>query len=193
MRKQLEGTAPLFLEVAQLLSEAICHTHQTEGITIMDINEFLDDTREAILDSGYVVHYCDSPSLIYADLPVAYTVGRTLWDRPELLIVGPFSQDEMAQMLTEAVAADDRNPINAGAIVELDSRPLQAIDADPGAFVGAMAVFGVLRGLQLLWPTPGTSAFPGLPQPTRLPGVLPLALPDPYADDVDFFHGEEMD
>lgn len=159
----------------------------------MGIDRLLKKTREGILDFGYVVYYSDGPNRIYDNLPTAYTVGRTLWGRPELLIVGPFSEDEMDQMLAEAVADDDRNPIEPGATIELDSRPLQAIDADPGAFIGAMAVFGAVRGLQLLWPTPGTREFPGLPQPTRPVGVLPLGLPDPYGDDIDPFHDEEME
>lgn len=149
----------------------------------MDVEKHLEETREAILDFGYRVHYCADPSLIYGDLPVAYTVGRTLWERPELLIVGPFSGEEMGRMLAEAVAEDDRNPIQVGLTLELDSRPLQAIEADSSAFIGAMAVFGRVRGLQLLWPSPGTRELPGHPQPTRPVGVFPLNLPDPYEDD----------
>lgn len=147
----------------------------------MDIDKFLEDAREAILDHGFTVHYSDAPSKIYANLPRAYTVGRTMWGRPELLIVGPFTGEQMSDMLGEAVTHDSGTPLHPEAELELGDRKFKAIEAEPATFISAMAIFGAIRGLQLTWADPKTGKMPGEPQVVRPPNTNPLPLQyDPY-------------
>jgi hypothetical protein len=95
----------------------------------MDMDRFMEDAREAILDHGFTVHYSEVRSLLMKNLPWAYTVGRTFFNRPELLIVGPFTQEQMTTMLTDAVEIDQASPIFPEAIIMTPSRTFRALPA----------------------------------------------------------------
>lgn len=134
-----------------------------------DHEKLMEETREGILDHGHVTHYCDDPSEVYQDLPRAWTAGRTMWQRPELMIVGPFALEQMQEMLNEAVDLDSVSPLVPQARLELAGRAFMVQEAERGMFLIAMEIFGHLRGLQLVWADPKTGEFPGEPQPTFPP------------------------
>lgn len=137
----------------------------------LDLEKFMEDARESILDHGHVVHYDDSRSRIYQNLPRAFTAGRTMWLRPELMIVGPFTAEQMSEMLDEAVAIDNATELHPQARIELDSRPFVAVEAERTAFVVAMGIFGRLIGLQLVWLN--ADGTPGIAQVARPPDEPP--------------------
>ena len=146
-----------------------------------DLNKFMEDAREDILDHGHVVHYDDSRSVIYNHLPRAFTAGRTMWQKPELMIVGPFTEDQMVAMIDDAIEIDNATPLQPQTRLQFGERTFIAIEAAREAFLVAMGIFGHLRGLQLVWlDADGT---PGEAQVTRPPNTNPLPVsPDPYTD-----------
>lgn len=151
-----------------------------------DLDTFMESAREGILDHGHVVHYDDSRNRIYRNLPRAFTAGRTMWERPELMISGPFTEEQMSEMLDEAVAIDaTTTQLQPQARMELNGRPFLAVEADRSAFMVAMGIFGHLRGLQLVWLN--ADGTPGEAQVTRPPNTNPLPVQhDPYGDDPFF-------
>lgn len=155
----------------------------------MDLDRFMEETREAILDNGFAVHYDDRPSKIYRNLPRAYTAGRSLFDRPELLIVGPFTHEDMTRLLTELTEIDLQEPFAPNQTVRVE-RLFHLIEADPSAFIGAQAMFGHLQGLQALWADESGSFDHPDTQPTRPRGVIPLQGHDPYGPPDPFFPEE---
>lgn len=130
-----------------------------------DLERFMETAREGILDHGHVVHYDDSRSETYKNLPRAFTAGRTMWERPELMIVGAFTQEQMSEMLDEGVAIDTTAQLQPHSRVEINGRPFLAIEADRSAFMVAMSLFNHLSGLQLVWLNPDGS--PGEAQVIR--------------------------
>ncbi len=100
----------------------------------------------------------------------AYTVGRTLKGRPELLVTGGISKEVMHFMCNEAAAIDDKTPLMdgmelpAGALLE--GFPVRVVAADPvdGEMYGAIDLFGLagMSALQLVWPDMDGD-FPGDP------------------------------
>ena len=148
-----------------------------------DIDKFMEETREAILDHGYTVQYTDVRSAAFGYLPRAHTVGRTLFGRPEILIVGPFTQDQMAEMLADLVHLDQTSPLPLGGVVEASGRSWRIDLAEQTALIGAMAAFGPLNAFQAVWAAPD-GTFPGEPQMLRPPNFHPLMpTTDPYGDD----------
>lgn len=145
----------------------------------------MEDAREDILDHGYVVHYDDGPSTIYRDIPRAFTAGRTMWQKPELMIVGPFAENQMTDMIGAAVDVDTATPLHPQSTFEISGRAFMAVEAAREAFLVAMGIFGHLRGLQLVWLN--ADGTPGEAQVARPPNANPLPVtPDPYGDDPFF-------
>lgn len=156
----------------------------------MDIDRFMEETRDAILDHGFTVQYADGRSLAFQHLPRAHTVGRTLFGRPEVLISGPFTQEQMLAMLTELVTIDQNTPLKINQIVEAEGRSFRVEKADPSALVGALAAFGSIQAFQLVWLDAGAS--PGQPQALRLEGAPHPLHPttDPYGPQDPFEEDE---
>lgn len=151
----------------------------------------MEETRDAILDHGFTVHYNDTRNQLTKNLPWAYTVGRTLFNRPELLIIGPFVEDQMHEMLTDLVHIDQQTPIEPEQIVDA-SRRFRAMPAASDCFIGALAVFGTIQGFQMVWADQMTGDFPGEPQAMRPYGTMPIhPTTDPYGGPADpFSEGE---
>jgi hypothetical protein len=137
-----------------------------------DLEQFMEEAREGILDHGHIVHYDDSASQIYRDLPRAFTAGRTMWERPELMISGPFTEKQMSEMLDEAVAIDVATELHPQRHMEFNGRRFLAVEAERSAFMVAMNLFNHLRGLQLVWLN--ADGTPGEPQVTRPPSNEPV-------------------
>lgn len=120
-------------------------------------------TGRKVLDDGWVVNYMAQP-LERAAAPYAYTTGRAMPDRPELLISGPFDPTELHAMLDTAVEIDELSPLTVGKVITIGERTFKVAHCDPSPLHAGSAVFGTGRfyAFQLLWPTPD-GAFPGEP------------------------------
>lgn len=125
---------------------------------------------EEILDGGCQRFWSHDPdSTNHRGLPWAYTVGRTLYGRPELLVTG---LDEAASeaLLTELGDLDVHPdfPVTTESV-----GPVAFILAEPGLLHAAYAVFGRdFSALQVVWQ--------GEAQPLHPAGGL--ILTDPYND-----------
>jgi len=114
---------------------------------------YVQKIRDQILDYGFTVQYVGQ-TVAGEGPPFAYTVGRTMHERPELLISGPFSPEDMHGLLTNLVELDNEAPIEVGARIPTDSgaHEFLAIACSTEPLAVARAVFGEVAGLQLLWP-----------------------------------------
>jgi hypothetical protein len=145
----------------------------------LDIERIIEEAREAILDHGHVTHYSDGRSRVYDDLPRAWTTGRTLWERPEMMIVGPFTEEQMQSFINGAVDQDSLTPVEPSAVIEVDDRKFLVQEAERGMFLIAMGMFNDIRGLQLVW-------LDSDGKPGNQPVFPPNAIPEqhyPRADD----------
>lgn len=117
--------------------------------------------QDLILDQGYAIHYVNPVN----GRPYGYTIGRTLHGRPELLISG-LPAESMRHAIEAAIAADNAEPIEMGRPVTGVFGPMLAfpITIDPwrAEMHLAIASFGIITALQLLWPD-DAGHFPGDP------------------------------
>jgi hypothetical protein len=134
---------------------------------VTDPKKSLEELRELfqqlILDHGYGVHFGHD----HLGVAYAYTVGRTMHGRPELLISGPFSPEHAEDLLRHLVELDTQRPFEHGRPVPdafdagVPGFPI-AIDPWRADMVAAVGTFGVITALQLVWPD-DTGTFPGDP------------------------------
>lgn len=159
----------------------------TDDETAAKINE---ETFNAILDKGAIIHFvpADAASVIHQNQPYAYTVGRTLMERPEFLVTG-LDEEQSKAVLTGLVGWDDETrSAAAGAFVTIPPKVTLML-ADSHPLLGALTAFGLdkVRVLQALWPRGG--GYPGLndrwaDQPIHPLGETPLlGGRDPYRRD----------
>jgi hypothetical protein len=146
----------------------------------MDIDDLRDRTHAAVFERGFATHYASDPSIQFQNLPRAHTIGRTLFDRPEVLIVGPFTAEHLGGLLSELVAIDHTAPLTAGRTIRAGRHRYRLDPAEPTALLSAMAVFGRIEALQAVWLGP-TDHRPGTPQTLHPLGFHPLHPAwDPY-------------
>lgn len=146
------------------------------------LDQHLAHVRQVIYEDGFYVQHVASRQEHHADgstyvtLPYAFTVGRSLLTRPELLVSGTWSPTALEDMLRKAVAIDEETPIVDMQVVEnvivSDSpakpyppQPVLTHRIDPwrAEMYIAIAVFKQeISALQLLWPDP-KGLFPGQP------------------------------
>lgn len=136
-----------------------------------DITELRDELTEQFMNEGVLTFFQhDGESVVHHGLPWAYTVGRTLSGRPELLVTGLDATDSIALLLE--LADVDAQP---------DTPPLTTcvgtvlfIPAETGLLHATYCVFGAnFTVLQVVWTGDG-------PQPLHPAGGL--ILTDPYPD-----------
>lgn len=118
----------------------------------------------------------------HPDHNFAYTYGRALQGRPDLLITGPLSPRTSKAVLNRAVQVDQDSPLGHGDLVDevIAGVPALCVAADVYAahMNVALQVRDAVTGLQLLWPDPA-GRFPfedgynhvGCPQPVFSPGL----------------------
>lgn len=116
---------------------------------------------DTILEHGHQVVVVRDPDDI--DSPFAYTVGRAVKDRPELLLTGPVPPT----ILNDLAKYDDGQPLSGGDVLLADTiltgYPVRIEVADPMAasMFQAIRLFGDdVTALQMLWPDP-QGLFPG--------------------------------
>lgn len=146
-----------------------------------------DDLINRVLDEGYFVQSIAGTPI--HPQPFAYTVGRTLLGRPELLVTG-LEAERARTLIDEVVALDDQRPFQPGHIADSALGPCRLIACDTGLAYGAMAAFGVgrIKTMQILWPSdgayPDTSTDLASIQPVHRIGASPLFSGyDPYKED----------
>jgi hypothetical protein len=158
---------------------------------------FKEAILERVLNEGYFVQFVtdDQATVLQMGQPFAYTVGRSMFARPEFLITG-LPRDIAEPVLHGLVAQDsDGNNPSAATLdgtcwtVDLDSLrlPLKLMHATPAPLLGAMVTFGWrgVEALQALWPN-SAGGYPSLNdrwdiQPIYPQGRTPLIERDPYA------------
>jgi len=129
--------------------------------------------EDAILSHGFGVQYVGA--VTSEQRPFAYTVGRTLYQKPELLVSGPFPAEHRHRILTKAVRMDEEGGVlvNQPILgVRENEVPLFAIKVAPWRppMSSALAMFGQIEALQLLWPD-DNGRFPGDPECSLTPGL----------------------
>lgn len=123
-------------------------------------------TMETIIQKGHQV------MVIFGNDPVAepgffYTVGRTVKDRPELLLTGSLPAEVGSYILNRVADLDDESPISAGQELDevLDGYPVRVVqvrDLKEAAMYRVVDNFGTddTTALQILWPD-AEGRFPG--------------------------------
>lgn len=121
---------------------------------------------------GYSVQYM-GPEIVLDNAPYAYTCGRALFDKPELLISGPFDKEELHDILDAATEildpkliaflVDPNGNLTFGR-VEVRDRTFEVRPCSPAPCHSCAAVFGPGRFtvLQLVWSDPN-GRYPGDP------------------------------
>lgn len=124
----------------------------------MDFDAFDEETARVIREYGHQVVGV-FPTEGDDGAPFAYTVGRTLSGRPELLITGPLRPDIACAILNYAAEVDDGTPLEPGDRDDiLVGYTARIVEVDPWAsqMFQAVRLFGEeVRALQLVWPDPG--------------------------------------
>lgn len=109
-----------------------------------------DELFNNVLDDGYIVEWTGVTSATHPH-PRAWTVGRTLIERPELLISG--LDKETSHMLIDSfVEIDGTTPLQ----VDQQVGRVFIVEAEPAVAVGAVARFPTpsLKVYQLVWTSP---------------------------------------
>lgn len=137
----------------------------------MTLDEMASTLFDAVLEEGVVIQWVDGDpeSLSHRGVPWAYTVGRTMYGQPELLVTG--LDEYWATRLLRAYG----NTLNLQENMGLpDFRGLTYIDAERGLLIGAYALFGEnFKASQVIWAGNGE-------QPLHPLGAT--ILTDPYPD-----------
>lgn len=96
-----------------------------------------------------------------------YSVGRSMKDRPELLITGPIQPEVGHWIINEAAKMDDTEPLQPGQEIPADTLlggyPVRIVAVDPreAEMYDAIRCFGEdITALQIVWPDMD-GRFPG--------------------------------
>lgn len=124
-------------------------------------------TMEQIIEYGHQVRFIfpdpdsDEPYQFW------YTVGRSLKERPELLLTGPLPPKVGQFILNEAAALDDQSPLVPGQEVAADTllanypcRIIAVGDMAEAEMFGALELDSDATALQIVWPDM-KGRFPG--------------------------------
>lgn len=147
----------------------------------------LDEMREwsfdQILEHGHGIVRCPATDAIPA--PYAYTVGRTLKERPELIVTG-MEGEPATRWLNELALVDDVIGLTAGESLIVGGVLVRCIESYPGNLLGAYLQFGQFSALQVLLPDANGEFPDSLKGRTSAQPLLP-AIPedawDPYDEE----------
>ena len=121
-------------------------------------------TMETIAKSGHQVRLIfgsdEQPSF-------AYSIGRTVKDRPELFVIGQLDPNTLGYIVNRVAELDDETPLSAG--MDLDQvlegfkvRLVEVRDLEAAQMFGVTTHFSDATALQVLWPDMEGN-FPGEP------------------------------
>lgn len=146
--------------------------HRCEMCSGKSFNEVEKDMMDRIIKHGHQVTIVFPTKESIADgsmdYAFAYTIGRTMKDRPELLVTGSLPPEALGMILNETARVDDERPISAGDSVDevLDGYPVRIVRVtDPKTAGMTMALHYMgddIDALQVLWPD-SAGRFPGEP------------------------------
>lgn len=151
-----------------------------------DIDDLKQQTIDEIFERGMVVQTIPDSPLWGAQL--AYTAGRTMRDRPELLATG-LPKEDAAELLVFLDEYDRHEPLEAGQIVPVVANGavrVKMVQAHSGPVLGAVLVFGLVTCLQAVW-ADASGDFPpddtgwGI-QPIHRVGIRAPGHEDVYGD-----------
>lgn len=99
----------------------------------------------------------------------AYSMGRTVRERPELLVTGKLPLEQLQMIINTAAAWDAEHPLEPGdlppeTMMGCAMRIVEVPDLEAAEMNGVLANFGTLepRALQVIWPD-AQGYFPGDP------------------------------
>lgn len=140
-----------------------CERHISEHPDKIEVLAKME--METIIEHGHEVR------VIFPDEPgpgmFAYSVGRSVKDRPELLVTGNLPPEVLGHIINRVAEIDDETPLVAG--VDLDEvldgfrvRLVEVRDMDEAEMFGVTTHFGTeeTSALQILWPD-ADGRFPG--------------------------------
>ena len=112
-----------------------------------DLEAKKQEIRNLILDRGFAVIHLDATGTRPS---VTHTVGRTMYARPELVVMG-LDEAEADSLLTAAVEFDHDQPLEPELPCRLQDKVFNVRSIDPrkADMVHALAVFGTCEALQL--------------------------------------------
>lgn len=123
----------------------------------------LRELVDNMYQDGHSVQYM-GPEIVLDTAPYAYTCGRALYDKPELLISGPFDKEELRDTLDAAAELIDSFASLPVTAVSALGRPFQVRPCSPTPCHSCAAVFGPGRFTvsQLIW-CDSNGRYPGDP------------------------------
>lgn len=151
---------------------------------------------DRVMAEGHFVQHvtAEQAGLLGEGRAYAYTVGRSMFSRPEFLVTG-LGREEAEGILHAVVALDDEGPLArpaaalTGEVWALHPNgrriDVRLMEATPVLTLGVIATFGVsIQVVQVLWPRNGS--YPSVndrwaDQPIHPQGVTPFTREDPYA------------
>lgn len=138
----------------------------------MTVEDFRSTLEDQLMAEGIIYHWVDGQpdSVMHRDVPWAYTIGRTMHGRPELLVTG-LDERESKDLLWFFHDKD----VTPDAPAESERGPCAFFQAEKGLLYGAYVAFGPrFEALQVCWQGPGD-------QPLHPRGGL--IMTDPYDDE----------
>jgi hypothetical protein len=119
---------------------------------------------ELIIEQGHQVQLI-FPHEGDEGVPFAYSVGRSVKDRPELLVTGPLPGNMLGYIVNRVAELDDENEISAGDELDdvLSGYPVRIVEVanlDHAEMFGVTQHFMDATALQILWPDK-EGRFPG--------------------------------
>lgn len=149
----------------------------------VDIEELREMMFDTVLDHGHAVMMAPPTEGIPA--PYAYTAGRTLKKRPELIVTG-MTGEPARQLLNEVCAYDDVLGVEPDVTIPVAGVEVRLIRSDPRNLSAAILAFGVINAYQVLLPGADGEYPDSIRGRTSLQPVLP-EIPgdawDPYDEE----------
>lgn len=146
----------------------------------VNIDDVRQMTFDAVLDHGHGIVL--SPPTLRVEVPYAYTAGRTMKGRPELIMTGVEHEAEAA-ILNEVCLFDDLIGIEPDTLVPVAGITVKITESDPANLVAALMGFGRVEAYQVLLPD-ARGEYPDsvrgrTPAQPHLP-LIPADSWDPY-------------
>lgn len=140
------------------------HDHDPRCLSCADPEAADKQLMDLIIEHGHAVQYVfTDENSAPGDVPFFYSVGRTLKDRPEILVTGRLAQESGMHLVNAACRLDDQGQLHVGEVSLGGNFPVRVIEADPLAaqMFAATSAFGAddVTALQVIWPDK-TGRFP---------------------------------
>lgn len=154
-----------------------CGKHVSEHPDKYDF--FESDRFRTILEYGHQVMYIfptdEEPGHVFG-----YTVGRSLWGKPEILMTGPLPMEVMHRLINDAADLQDEGKLEPGTtndelIQGFGAKIIAVTDPAEAQMFQALYEFPdqKVTAVQILWPDPH-GRFPGEPGCEYGPDVQPM-------------------